>query len=149
MRFMKDFVVVTLLLTSCASVASPLLLTANLAAITSVIFSTSANASPAVNARQLQQKLQRNHSLYLIDVREPHEWQAGYIPRAIHIPRGKLPSRIASAVPNKSANIVIYCRTDRRSQLAVATLKKMGYHNVLFMRGGITDWRNAGLPIRK
>ena len=61
----------------------------------------------------------------LIDVRESEEWDAGHIPGARHVPRGYLESRIEGAVPDRSANVVLYCASGNRSALAAHTLKEL------------------------
>ena len=58
----------------------------------------------------------------LIDVRESDEWDAGHIPGARHVPRGYLESRIEGAVPDRSADVVLYCASGNRSALAAHTL---------------------------
>jgi rhodanese-related sulfurtransferase len=84
----------------------------------------------------------------LIDVRESEEWDAGHIPGARHVPRGYLESRIEGAVPDRSANVVLYCASGNRSALAAHTLKElMGYENVSSMTGGITLWKDRGYDV--
>src|SRR5215218_3677999 len=84
----------------------------------------------------------------LIDVRESEEWDAGHIPGAKHVPRGHLESRIEGAVPDRSANVVLYCASGNRSALAAHTLKQLlGYKNVSSMTGGITLWKDRGYDV--
>ena len=84
----------------------------------------------------------------LIDVRETEEWDAGHIPGAKHVPRGYLESRIEGAVPDRSANIVLYCASGNRSALAAHTLSElMGYEHVSSMTGGITLWKDRGYEV--
>ena len=64
------------------------------------------------------------HRPVLIDVRESEEWDAGHIPGAKHVPRGYLESRIEGAVPDRSADIVLYCASGNRSALAAHTLQR-------------------------
>ena len=56
-----------------------------------------------------------NQEIVLVDVREKHEWNEGYIPGAIHVPRGFLELQIEEAVPDKSKTIVLYCAGGVRS----------------------------------
>jgi len=84
----------------------------------------------------------------LIDVRESEEWDAGHIPGAKHVPRGYLESRIEGAIPDRSANIVLYCASGNRSALAAHTLQElMGYEHVSSMTGGITLWKDRGYDV--
>ena len=56
-----------------------------------------------------------NQEIVLVDVREKHEWNEGYIPGAIHVPRGFLELQIEEAVPDKSKTIGLYCAGGVRS----------------------------------
>jgi len=82
----------------------------------------------------------------LIDVREKDEWTEGFIPGARWISRGNLESRIEDQVPEKSAEIVLYCAGGNRSAFAARSLAELGYTNVKSMAGGFTAWKRAGLP---
>jgi molybdopterin/thiamine biosynthesis adenylyltransferase/rhodanese-related sulfurtransferase len=82
----------------------------------------------------------------VVDVRERDEWEEGHLPRAVHIPRGYLESRIEGAVPDKSRPVLLYCAGGNRSAFAAKTLEELGYENVLSLAGGFTDWKRNGLP---
>src|SRR5215471_6169466 len=84
--------------------------------------------------------------IVLVDVREKIEWNEGYIPGAIHVPRGYLELQIEEAVPDKSKTVVLYCAGGVRSLIAGTTLQQMGYQNVISMSGGFGMWKGAGLP---
>ncbi len=83
----------------------------------------------------------------LVDVREKQETDAGIIPGAKHVPRGFLELRIEEAVPDRSADVVLYCAGGTRSLLAAKTLQEMGYTRVRSMAGGFSAWKDAGLPL--
>lgn len=85
----------------------------------------------------------------LIDVREDDEWQAGHAAGAQHISRGTIQDKIDSAVPDKTARVVLYCRRGHRSALAADKLQKMGYTNVFSLAGGFEAYQSAGLPAAK
>ncbi|HXJ20084.1 MAG TPA: molybdopterin-synthase adenylyltransferase MoeB [Polyangia bacterium] len=82
----------------------------------------------------------------LVDVREKDEWTEGYIPGARWIPRGFLELRIEDQVPERSAEIVLYCAGGTRSALAARALGELGYTNVKSLAGGFSAWKRAGLP---
>ena len=82
----------------------------------------------------------------LIDVRELDEYEDGSIEGALHIPRGKLELRIEEAVPNRDADVVLYCAGGNRSALAAKTLAELGYERTISLAGGYTDWQRSGLP---
>lgn len=89
---------------------------------------------------------QDDHKVVLVDVREKHEWNEGYIPGAIHVPRGFLELQIEESVPDKDATVVLYCAGGTRSLIAGRTLQEMGYKNVVSMSGGFGFWKGSGLP---
>lgn len=78
----------------------------------------------------------------LVDVREPHEWEAGHAPGAIHIPLGELPSRIGE-LPETDDAVAIVCRSGGRSARAVQWLAQQGY-DVVNVEGGMLEWQRAG-----
>jgi sulfur-carrier protein adenylyltransferase/sulfurtransferase len=80
----------------------------------------------------------------VVDVREPEEYEQGYVPGAVHIPRGYLEMRIEEKAPDREAPIVLYCAGGVRSALAADTLQQMGYTNVASMAGGFGRWKDAG-----
>lgn len=89
------------------------------------------------------------HGPILIDVREKDEWLEGNIPGARWIPRGFLEQRIEDQVPERSAEIVVYCAGGTRSALAARSLEELGYTNVKSMAGGFTAWKRAGLNFER
>ena len=66
----------------------------------------------------------------IIDVRTEPEWKEGHLEGAILIPLEKIGDETAKAAPDKRTKINLYCRTGRRSGIALETLKKLGYENV-------------------
>jgi sulfur-carrier protein adenylyltransferase/sulfurtransferase len=84
----------------------------------------------------------------VVDVRETHEFEAGHLPGAKHVPRGYLESRIEGAVPDHDAHVILYCQSGQRSALAAHTLKDLlGYQHVESMTGGITLWKDRGYEV--
>src|SRR3954453_3255852 len=84
----------------------------------------------------------------LVDVREQHEYEAGHIPGAVHVPRGHLESRIEGKVRDRSQPVVLYCASGQRSALAAHTLQSLlGYEDVASMNGGITLWKDRGYEV--
>jgi rhodanese-related sulfurtransferase len=80
----------------------------------------------------------------LIDVRADHEWEAGRIAGATHLPLAELSERVGEI--DKERPVVIYCRGGNRSTMAVAALADAGY-DAAKMREGIVGWAEAGLPL--
>ena len=82
----------------------------------------------------------------VVDVREQSEWDEGHIPRAIHVPRGHLESRIERTAPDHETPIVLYCAAGNRSAFAAKTLAELGYENVSSLAPGYTGWKRDGFP---
>lgn len=84
----------------------------------------------------------------LIDVCEPAEFDAGHAVGARNIPFSSLES--AKALPsNKSLPLVLLCASGARAKRAAGLLRKAGYEHAIAVAGGMTAWREAGLPVDK
>jgi len=83
----------------------------------------------------------------ILDVREKQEADAGMLPGARLVPRGFLELRIEEVLPDRGADVVLYCGGGTRSLLAGKTLREMGYTRVRSMSGGFSAWKDAGLPV--
>ncbi|MBI3810279.1 MAG: sulfurtransferase [Nitrospiraceae bacterium] len=94
-------------------------------------------------------KLDRGERFHFVDVREDNEFAVDHAKGALHLGRGILERDIETVIPDKRAEIVLYCGGGYRSALAAENLLKMGYANVASMDGGIRVWREAGYPIEK
>jgi rhodanese-related sulfurtransferase len=80
----------------------------------------------------------------LVDVRADHEWEAGRIAGATHLPLAELAGRAGEI--DKERPVVVYCRGGNRSAMAADALAEAGYDAVK-MTGGIVGWSEAGLPL--
>ena len=84
----------------------------------------------------------------MVDVRELTEFEERHIEGAIHVPRSYLEQRIEQYVPDRSKRVILYCASGVRSALAAKTMsEELGYEDVTSMAGGITLWRDRGLPV--
>lgn len=92
------------------------------------------NLAPKEFAEQL--KLKENK--ILIDVRDPREFNTGYIPGAINLPLSKLKGHLDEIAKDK--DVFLYCRSGMRSQQAARMLNKKGYKNLVNLQGGILAW---------
>jgi rhodanese-related sulfurtransferase len=94
-------------------------------------------------------KMEAKEPFHLVDVREDNEYEAGHIQGAIHVGKGVLERDIEKRIPDKDAEIVLYCGGGYRSALAADTLQKMGYRNVVSMDGGWRNWKENEFPVEK
>lgn len=82
---------------------------------------------------------------YILDVRQPEEYEAGHIPGSVLIPLDILESRL-SEIP-KDNEVVVVCRSGNRSATGRDILLNAGFPNVTSMAGGMNQWINKGYEI--
>ncbi|MDX1359244.1 MAG: rhodanese-like domain-containing protein [Clostridia bacterium] len=75
----------------------------------------------------------------LVDVRTPGEFAQGYIPGAMLLPLDRLAIDASKKLPDKDAEILIYCLSGNRSRTATSLLSRAGYTNIKDI-GGIGTW---------
>lgn len=101
-----------------------------------------------VSVEEARRKLEQGHAK-LIDVREDSEWAAGHARGAQHLGKGVIERDIEKKIPDKSAELVLYCGGGFRSALAADVLQRMGYTNVASMAGGWRAWQEKAGPIER
>jgi len=98
---------------------------------------------PEITPRELKARLDRGDDLFILDVREPHEYQicniGGYL-----IPLGDLSRRVSEL--DSSREIVAHCRSGKRSAEASEFLRQAGFRKVLNLKGGILAWSDEVDP---
>ena len=107
-------------------------------AATEVAVSTANNNETETDVTELKRRIDAKEDFYLLDVREPNEFQIGRIPGSTLIPLGEVPQRV-NEIP-RDKEIVVHCKMGGRSAKAAAFLRTQGYTNVKNLKGGITDW---------
>lgn len=112
-----------------------------------------ADAPPAaaqIDHEQLQGRIQQGDAkLVVLDVRTPEEFAAGHVPGARNIPHDALAARIAELDSARDADIVVYCRSGRRSQIAIETLSAKGFTRLAHLSGDFLAWQATNRPIEK
>jgi sulfur-carrier protein adenylyltransferase/sulfurtransferase len=90
-----------------------------------------------ITVEELKRRLDAGDDVFVLDVREPHEYQICNINGHL-IPLGDLPKRVNELDPNKE--IVAHCRSGARSAKAADFLRNAGFRNVHNLAGGILAW---------
>ena len=85
----------------------------------------------------------------VIDVRTDQEWKEGHLEGALLIPYEKIGEEIGKVAPDKKTKIVVYCRSGRRSGIALDTLKKRGYEDVTNLIDAKEASEKLNIPIVK
>ena len=80
----------------------------------------------------------------VVDVREPSEWEGGHVAGALHIPLGELPVRMEADLPDRSAPLLLYCRSGARSGRAAEFLAANGYTDVVNLKALVAGWPERG-----
>lgn len=92
-----------------------------------------------ITAAQAKEMIDANSEVIILDVRTESEYNAGHIEGAILIPDFDIANKAESILTDKSATILVYCRSGRRSALSAIVLSQLGYTNI-YDFGGISDW---------
>jgi len=92
---------------------------------------------PEITARDLKEKLDRGDDVFILDVREPHEYQICNLKGHL-IPLGELPRRVHEL--DSAREIVAHCKSGKRSAQAVDFLRQAGFRKVYNLHGGILSW---------
>lgn len=100
-----------------------------------------------MSAEDLKIKLDNGEDVVFIDCREQDEFDAGHIPMAQLIPLSVFEKESEKLLKNKDAEIIIGCRSGRRSQQACEILEKKGFNNLTNLSGGILEWMDNGFDV--
>jgi len=98
----------------------------------------------------LVDRMAENPELIILDVREPKEFEAVHIEGSIHVPRGVLESAcewdyddtVPALVTGRDKEIVVVCRSGRRSAFAAKTMQELGFTNVVSLKTGLRGWND-------
>lgn len=92
-----------------------------------------------ISAQEAKAIMDSGEDFVIVDAREQTEFDDGHIPGAILIPHGEVEQMASKFLTEKDAQVLVYCRTGRRSKIAAEVLGNLGYSNVKEF-GGIVDW---------
>jgi molybdopterin/thiamine biosynthesis adenylyltransferase/rhodanese-related sulfurtransferase len=99
-----------------------------------------AAAGSTITAAELKEMLDAGKDPYLVDVREPVEYEIVKIPGGVLIPKDRILSGEALAELPQDKPLVLYCRTGVRSAEALAAVKAAGFRDAVHVQGGVTAW---------
>lgn len=92
--------------------------------------------------QQAKQRIEQNDKIVILDVRTQEEFAQGHLPNAVLLPVDLIEAQsaeVAKVLPDKDAEILVYCRSGKRAHRASQALADMGYTNIEHI-GGIMDW---------
>ena len=104
---------------------------------------------PMLNTRDFKQRLDADKGLLVLDVRTAEDFvgEQGHIDGAVNIPVEELQQRMGEIGNYLEQTVAIICRTDKKSAKAALLLTAEGFADVHIVRGGMTKWIEAGLPV--
>ena len=92
-----------------------------------------------ISAKEAKAIMDSGDDYIILDVREKDEYDEGHIPDAILLPYTEIEIKAETMLPDKNKQILVYCRSGRRSKIAAEALVNSGYTNIKEF-GGIIDW---------
>ncbi|MEE9493772.1 MAG: rhodanese-like domain-containing protein [Gammaproteobacteria bacterium] len=103
----------------------------------------------------LEEALKANPHILLVDVREPEEYAAMHIEDSLNVPRGVLESAceynyedtVPDLVQARDREVVIVCRSGKRSALATLSMQQLGYTNVASLNTGLRGWADYEMDL--
>jgi len=95
-------------------------------------------AAAEITVDELKQRLDRDEAVFVLDVRNPEEFQICRIPGSTLIPLPALPQRLRELDPGQP--MVVHCKSGMRSQKAIAFLREQGFTRLTNLKGGILAW---------
>lgn len=106
------------------------------------MFMQNSSANQTMTYEELQDRLNAKENFVLLDVRTQEEFDAGHIAGAVLLPYDEINVKAATVLPDKEKEIVLYCRSGRRSAIAKKALVELGYKDVEDF-GGINRWKGV------
>ena len=98
---------------------------------------------------EVRRRQEAGERFNLVDVREDEEWHQGRARGAMHLGKGIIERDIERVIPDRDADVVLYCGGGFRSALAADALQQMGYRNIRSMDGGWRRWAELGYPVER
>lgn len=93
-----------------------------------------------ISSEEAKSIIDSSNDEIIVDIREKNEYEEGHIKDSILIPLDTLENTIEDIIKDKDSQILVYCRSGRRSAEASKIIKSLGYTNI-YDFGGIIDWK--------
>ncbi len=100
-----------------------------------------------ITPHQLRAMLCKERDFFILDVREPWEYQGGFIYRSLNLPVRKISGQLEELGKLRDERIVVVCKSGLRSKMVCGFLEKEGYSNLSHLKGGIKGWLKMGLGL--
>jgi rhodanese-related sulfurtransferase len=102
-----------------------------------------------ITLEELRSRIDANPDLVLVEALPERYYRHSHLPGAVNIPHDEVDQHAAELLPDRHAEIVVYCANGpcRNSGIASARLEKLGYTNVSDYHEGKDEWVQAGLPV--
>jgi rhodanese-related sulfurtransferase len=102
-----------------------------------------------ITRQELQARLAAEKAPIVLEALPERYYRQAHLPGALHMPHDQVDSRAPAVLPDKDAQIVVYCASAQcqNSHIAAHRLSVLGYTNVSVFAGGKKEWEEAGLPL--
>lgn len=103
-----------------------------------------------ITTEELKNRLDGGQRVVVVEVLPADQYAKGHLPKAISVPMDEqFDQEIQLSVPDKTADVVVYCDSTRclTSQVAAEELEELGYRDVFVYAEGKAGWKDAGLPL--
>jgi len=109
-----------------------------------------AEPAPMISQADLLARLaKKDPDLVVLDVRTPAEFAAGHVPGARNVSHDLLAEKLGELSSLKDKQVVLYCRSGRRTALAEQTLREAGFTRLLHLQGDYLDWEAESQPVAR
>jgi phage shock protein E len=138
-----------LVVVACALLGAVGIVAISFAADPAATDAAAAPAPPITQSELLARLEKKDPELVVLDVRTPAEFAAGHVPGARNVSHDLLSSRVAELAELRDKQVVLYCRSGRRTLLAEETLRRAGFTKLLHLQGDYLAWEAEHRPVEK
>jgi len=109
-----------------------------------------AGDTPKIGQEALLEKMTSGSAdLLVLDVRTAKEFDEGHVPGAVNISHEELESRLSEIEAQRGSEVVVYCRSGRRAEMALDLLARAGFERLYHLEGDYLAWSAADRPVEK